>query len=75
MGIYILWPSLILIGQYLQMLECKQSQIWQFSNSRAYNSESCALISSIIEIIQDLMVIYTLTKFGADWLIFVDVRV
>ena len=26
---YTLWPSLVLIGQYLQMLECKQSQIWQ----------------------------------------------
>ena len=30
---YILWPSLVLIGQYLQMLENmlenKQSQIWQ----------------------------------------------
>ena len=26
---YILWPKLVLIGQYLQMLECKQSQIWQ----------------------------------------------
>ena len=25
----LLWPSLVLIGQYLQMLECKQSQIWQ----------------------------------------------
>ena len=26
---YILWPSLVLIGQYLQVLECKQSQMWQ----------------------------------------------
>ena len=26
---YILWPSLVLIGQYLQMLGCKQRQIWQ----------------------------------------------
>ena len=26
---YILWPSLVLIGQYLQMPERKQSQIWQ----------------------------------------------
>ena len=25
----ILWPSLVLIGQYLQMLECKLSQIRQ----------------------------------------------
>ena len=28
-ALHILWPSLELIGQYLQMLECKQSQIWQ----------------------------------------------
>ena len=32
-------------------------------------------ISSIIELTRDLMVIYILTKFGADWLIFVDARV
>ena len=27
--VYMLWPGLVLIVQYLQMLECKQSQIWQ----------------------------------------------
>ena len=47
----------------------------KFSNSRADNSDSSLLISSIIELIRDLMVIYILTKFGADWLIFVDARV
>ena len=26
---YTLWLSLVLIGQYLQMLECKKRQIWQ----------------------------------------------
>ena len=46
-----------------------------FANSRANNSDSSALIKSIIELIQDLMVIYILTKFGADWLIFGDARV
>ena len=46
-----------------------------FSNSRADNSDSSHPISSIIELIPDLMVIYILTKFGADWLIFVDARV
>ena len=55
------------------MLECKQSQI--FSNSRADNSDSSGPISSITEVIRDLMVIYILTKFGGDWLIFVDARV
>ena len=38
------------------------------------NSDSSGPISSIIELILDLMVMYTLTKFGADWLIFVDAR-
>ena len=31
-------------------------------------------IRPIIELIRDLMAIYTLSKLGADWLIFVDVR-
>ena len=37
-----------------------------FANSRANYSESSGLIKSIIELIQDLMVTYILTKFGAD---------
>ena len=57
------------------MLECKQNQIWQFSHSRADNSDSSGTISSTIKLISDLMVIYILTKFGIDWLIFVDARV
>ena len=32
-------------------------------------------INSIIELIRALVVIYILTKFGDDWLIFVDARV
>ena len=36
---------------------------------------SSGLISSIIELIRNLMVIYIMTKFRADWLIFVDVSV
>ena len=32
--------------------------------------DSSGPISSIIKLIRDLMVIYTLTKFDADWLIF-----
>ena len=47
----------------------------KFSNSRADNSDSCDPINSIIELIRAVMVIYTLNKFGADWLIFVDARV
>ena len=47
----------------------------KFSNSRADNSDCSGPISSIIELIRDLMVMYILTKFGADWLIFVDARV
>ena len=37
--------------------------------------DSSGPISSIIELIRDLMVIYILTKFGADWLIFIDASV
>ena len=47
----------------------------KFSNSRAHNSDSSGPISSIIILIRDIVVIYILTKFGADWLIFVDARV
>ena len=52
-----------------------ENTINKFSNSRADNSDSSGPISSIIELLQDPMVIYILTKFGADWLIFVDARV
>ena len=40
-----------------------------------HNSDSSGPIRSIIELILDLMVIYIVTKFGADWQIFVDDRV
>ena len=35
----------------------------------------CGLLSSIIELIRNFMVIYIVTIFRADWLIFVDVTV
>ena len=38
----------------------------KFSNSRADNSDSSGPITSIIELIRDLMVIHTWTEFGAD---------
>ena len=38
-----------------------------FANSRANYSDSSGLIKSIIKVIQDLMVTYILTKFGADY--------
>ena len=37
--------------------------------------DSSGPIRSIIELIRDLMITYILTKFGADWSIFVDDRV
>ena len=46
-----------------------------FANSRANNSDSSSRIKYIIELIRDLMVTYILTKFGADWFIFVDASV
>ena len=47
----------------------------KFSNSRLDNSDSSGLITSIIILIRDLMVTYILTKFGADWSIFLDAGV
>ena len=41
-----------------------------FSNLRADNTHQ----SGLIKLISDLMVIYILTMFGADWLIFVNAR-
>ena len=46
-----------------------------FSNSRVNNSSCSGPITPIIKITQDLMALYRLTKFGADWLIIVDARV
>ena len=56
------------------MLDFKQIQIWQISNSRADNSDSSGPIRAMIKLIRDLTITYNLTKFGADWL-FVDARV
>ena len=39
-----------------------------------WNSDSSGLINSILELIRALVFIYILTKFGDDWLIFVDAR-
>ena len=47
----------------------------KFSTSMADNSDSSGPINSIIELIRVLVVIYILTKFGDDWLIFIDARV
>ena len=44
----------------------------ELSNSRANNSGCSVLITPIIKLIQDFRVIYILTKFGTNWLIFVD---
>ena len=65
---YILWPSLAMICRYESVNKVKCGK---FFNSRADNSDSSGLIRSIIKLIRDLMVTYILTKFGADWLIFV----
>ena len=74
MGIYIV-ASLVLIGQYLQMLERKQSNMANFQIQGQITQKSFGPIRSIIELIQDLMITYILTKFGAIWFIFVDDRV
>ena len=58
------------------MLECKtKSDSAIFPNSRANNSGFSDSICPIIELIQDLMAIYTVANFGTDWSIFADDRV
>ena len=44
-------------------------------NSRANNSSCSGLITTIIHHIRDLRVIYILTKFGSNRLVFVDATV
>ena len=61
-------------GQYLQMLVLTKSNMANFLIQGQITRDSSGPISSIMELIRDLMVIYILTKFGADWLIFVDAR-
>ena len=46
-----------------------------FSNSRANKCSHSNPITAIIKLKQDLLVMYSLTKFGALWLIIVDARV
>ena len=57
------------------MLESKQkSNVAIFPNSRANNSSCSGPIGPMIEIIQILLDINILSKFGADWSIFADDR-
>ena len=57
------------------MLECKQSQMQElFPNSRPNNSGCSGSICAIIKVIQDLMGVYIMAKFGSDWSIFADAR-
>ena len=52
-----------------------KSYFKELSISRANNSSHSNPIRPIIESIRNLIVIYILTKFGADWLIIVDAKV
>ena len=58
------------------MIECEQSQIEVvfFFLKRADNSDNSVQIRLIIELFHDLTVTYILTKFGNDWLFFVDAK-
>ena len=47
----------------------------KLSNSRANNSTCSGQITPIIELIRDLRVLYFLTNFGTNWLIFLDAKV
>ena len=71
MGIHIVAK----FGTDWSILSVNKVKYGKFSNSWADNSDSSGSISSITELIRDLMVIYILTTLGADWLIFADARV
>ena len=72
-------PSLGLIGLWLQMPECKQSQIWHFFFFPPLIQGQLTLTVLVRLHPQsnsfDVMVTYILTKFGAEWLLFTDARV
>ena len=55
-----------------RVMLCTKNNSKELSNSRANNSSCSGMITPIIELIPDLRVIYILTKFGTNWLIFVD---
>ena len=57
------------------MLECRQSQIQQFFIIQGQITGCSGQITSIIELIRDIMDIYIVTKFDADWFLFADARV
>ena len=57
------------------MLECTQESVSAtFPNSRTNNSGCSSSICPIISLIQDLMGINIVAKFGADWSIFANAR-
>ena len=56
------------------MLEVHKVNAAIFPSSRANNSSCSGPIGSMIELIQILLNINILPKFGADWSIFVDAR-
>ena len=66
------WNYLVDICRCYSVNKVKYSN---FSNSWANNSSCSGLITHIIDLTQDLMVMYIFTKFGDDWLIIVDARV
>ena len=47
----------------------------ELSNSRTNNSSCSGPITPKIKLIPDLMVMYIMAKFGANWLKIVDARV
>ena len=65
-------PSFKLIGLEMTKLCYGLNKL---SILRANNSTCSSPITPIIELTQDLMALYRLTKFGADWSIIADARV
>ena len=54
------------------MLQCKQSEIYQFFKFNGNKSSCSGPVTPILELTRDRMALYRLTKFGADWLIIVN---
>ena len=75
MGIYIVAKSGTDWSIFADARVLTKSKLANFLIQGQVTRDSSGLINSIIDLIRDLMVIYILTKFGSDWLIFVDARV
>ena len=74
MGIYIVAKFVTDWSIFADARVLTMSNMANFLIQGQITQDSSGPITPIIELIRDHIVIYILTKFGADWLIFVDGR-